>query len=648
MKLNHLYFLLLAGMLLTACVDDDFDVPPVNGEDPGLTANFTIGELRDLVDGDNLTTITEDHIIRGVVVADDRAGNWFRSFILQDSTGGIEVNINLADAYVYYSVGREVYIKLNGLVVGTDAGNFQLGGYIITEGGGQELGNINDLPAHLFEGRAVGEPAPDVQSIAELNDDDLQTLVQLTEVEFADADTGQPFADPVGQSTVNRTLQDCDGNTIVVRTSGFSTFAGDLTPEGLGTVTGVYSQFFGTQQLFIRGPEDVQFDDRSCGQGNPEDYLSIGAVRDLFAGGATVGPASAHIVGTVISDAANANVQSRNLFLQDGDRGIVVRFASAHSFQLGDVLDVRIGGEELSEFNGLLQVNNLPLAKATKTGTAEQPEPTTLTVAELLANGEQYESTLVRIEDATWSGNPTFDFLTTVDDGTGEITHFTTSFATFANEPLPDDALDVVAIASQGGNQQEYQLTIRNLGDLEGYDGGGGGGGGGGPTDPLNELNEDFDSGIDDADISLPGWFNIAVQGNRLWRFNEFSGNVYAQATAFQDNSDEMEAWLITPALDFDEVSEMSFLNFQAFYNHDGLSVWVSNDFDGTDVEGATWTELTDYNEAGSGQDNYDFVPSGTIDLSAFSGTGHIGFRYTGEGPMTATTTFAIDDLVIE
>ena len=646
MKLYHLLLLVLA-ITLTACVDDDFDVPPVNGEDPGLTANFTIGELRALTDGDNLVPITEDHIIRGVVVADDRAGNWFRSFILQDSTGGIEVNINLADAYVYYPVGREIFIKLNGLVVGTDAGNFVLGGYIIEEGGAQELGNITDLPAHLFEGRAVGEPAPDAQSIAELNDDDLQTLVQLTEVEFADADTGQPFSDPIGQSSVNRTLQDCDGNTIVVRTSGFADFAGDLTPEGLGTVTGIYSQFFGTQQLFIRGPEDVQFEDRSCGQGDPEDYLTIGEVRDLFAGGAQVGPAEAHIVGTVISDAANANVQSRNLFLQDGDAGIVVRFASAHGYQLGDVLDVRIGGEELSEFNGLLQVNNLPLAKATKTGTADQPEPTTVTVAELLANGEQYESTLVRIEDATWSGNPTFDFLTTVDDGTGSITHFTTSFATFANAAIPDEAVDVVAIASQGGNQQEYQLTIRNLDDLDGYDGGGGGGGGG-PTDPLTELEENFDSGIDDANIDLPGWTNVAVQGDRVWRFNEFSGNVYAQATAFQDNSDAMETWLITPALDFDEVSEMSFQNFQAFYNHDGLSLWVSTDFDGTDVEGATWTELTDYTEADASLSNYEFIDSGVIDLSAFSGVGFVGFRYTGEGPSTATTTFAIDDLVIE
>ena len=203
----------------------------------------------------------------------------------------------------------------------------------------------------------------------------------------------------------------------------------------------------------------------------------------------------------------------------------------------------------------------------------------------------------------------------------------------------------MVAIVSQGGNQSERQLNIRNLGDLEGYDGGGGGGGG--PTDPLTELEEDFQTGIDDQDVNLPGWTNVAIKGERLWRFNEFSGNVYVQATAFQDDAPEMETWLITPAIDFDEVSEMNFQNFQAFYTHPALSVLVSTDFDGTDVEGATWTEL-DPTLADGSLDNYTFIDSGVLDLSSFNGVGYIGFRYIGSGPDGETNTFAIDDLTIE
>ena len=646
MKQFHFFlFTLLLGF--SACVDDEFDVPPVDGEDPGLTANYTIAELKALSAPDDLVTIEEDLIIKGTIIADDRAGNFFRTFYLQDETAGMEILINLADAYVYYPVGRELYIKLQGLVVGQYAGNAQLGGYIFEEDGGRELGRIIDLTAHLFEGQRGVDIVPVPKSISELNDSDLGSLVTLADVEFAQNDTGQPFADAIGRTSLNRTLVDCDGNEIVIRTSGFADFASELTPDGLGTVTGVYTQFFGTQQLLIRGVSDIDFEDKNCGEGNPEDYISIADLRDLFANGTVVGPANKHIVGTVISDAANANVQSRNLFLQDDSgAGIVVRFASAHSFMLGDVLDVRFGGEEISEFNGLLQINNLPNAKAVKTGTAAQPAPVTVTVAELLNNGEAYESTLVFIEDVTItnSGGNTFDFITTVTDATGSITMFTTSFSTFANETLPDEPVDMTAIVSQGGNNSERQLVIRNLDDLDGYDGGGGGGGN---DDPVDELMEDFQGGADGTDVNLSGWTNVATEGTRLWRFREFDGNVYVQATAFNDSSPSMETWLVTPPINMDEASELSFESFQAFYAHNGLTVLVSTDYDGDNVQTATWQEL-DVTLAGSGEDNYTFVPSGSVDLGDYDGTGYIAFRYNGNGNNGNTTTYAIDNIVIE
>ena len=96
---------------LPGCVDLEFDEPPVLGDDPGLTATEDIAGLKALYAG-TLTPITEDIIVKGIVVADDRGGNFFRSFILQDETGGIEVLINLTSAYNFYPVGREVYVKV--------------------------------------------------------------------------------------------------------------------------------------------------------------------------------------------------------------------------------------------------------------------------------------------------------------------------------------------------------------------------------------------------------------------------------------------------------------------------------------------------------------------------------------------------------
>ena len=62
----------------------------------------------------------------------------------------------------------------------------------------------------------------------------------------------------------------------------------------------------------------------------------------------------------VISDKDNGNITGRNLVLQDESGGIVVRFEDDHNFALNQEVEVLISGQELSEFNGLLQVNDVP------------------------------------------------------------------------------------------------------------------------------------------------------------------------------------------------------------------------------------------------------------------------------------------------
>src|SRR5690606_10118435 len=150
---------------------------------------------------------------------------------------------------------------------------------------------------------------------------------------------------------------------------------------------------------------------------------------------------------------------------------------------------------------------------------------------------------------------------------------------------------------------------------------------------------ESFNSFDDNDDIFLPGWANIAVKGNRLWRAKVFSGNHYAQATAFNDTEPEMESWLITPPIELDVPKKISFESAKAFYEHDGLSVWISSDFNGTDVGAATWQPLGGTLAQASDTDHV-FIPSGDVDLSGFTGTVRIGFRYVGSGPGGQTTTW--------
>lgn len=471
---NRFYFLFLAfGLILVspACVDLEFDEPPVTGEDPDIQANATIAELKALLVSGQLVEIVDDLVVDGIVVADDRSGNYFRSFIFQDETGGIEILINLTDAYNYYPIGRRLFIKCKGLWLGNDNGIIQLGGYKYREGGADLLGDIINLNRHILRGSFVGAPEPKVVTINSLGAGDVSTLVKLENVEFASVELGQTYADPVGRRTLNRTVQDCDGNTIVVRSSGFAEFAGETVAEGNGSLTAIYSVFGTTKQLFIRELTDVQMQATRCsGSGGNAELMTIAEVRAHFNSGAGTAPEERKIRGIVISDKDNGNFVGQNMVLQDATGGIVVRFQGNHNFSLGQEVEVVISGQELSEFNGLLQLNFLANELATSLGAGTLPTPRVVTVSQALANAEAWESTLVRIEGATISGGATYSGGRTVSDATGSIDLFTRSQATFSGNPVPAGSVNIVAIVSQFNSPQ---LVIRNLDDVETEGGGG-------------------------------------------------------------------------------------------------------------------------------------------------------------------------------
>lgn len=630
---------------ITACVDQDFDEPPTGGEDPGITANTTIDDLKALYRPGSLTAVQEDITIGGVVVADDRSGNYFRSIILQDETGGIEVLINQTNAYNFYPIGRELFIRCKGLVLGEYNGVIQLGGYIYIEDGSQQLGDIVALNDHIIRGLRVGEPEPKVTTIDALSADDISTLVRFENVEFASGEVGLPYADPVGRQTLNRTIQDCKGNEITLRTSGFSIFAAEPIPDGSGTITGIYSVFGTTKQLYIRELTDVVLNEDRCdgssgGTGN-EELITLAEVRSLFNNGTVAAPSNRKIQGIVISDPSTNNWDSRNLVVQDATGGIVLRFQNNQSFALGQQLEVVISGQELSEFNGLLQVNRIDNNRARSLGTGTLPTPRKATITEIISNSEDWESTLVEISGATIQGG-TYSGSKTVSDATGSLPLFTRSQASFSGQSVPSGEVTIVAVLSQF---TDPQLLIRNTSDVTGGSNGGGGGGGGSQSDTLSTLLENFTGQTANQDLTLQNWTNVALKGARKWRASSFSGDTFAQATAFQDTEPSMETWLVTPPINLNEAKLLSFESAQAFFVHNGLSIWISTDYDGTNVGSATWTELN-AKLAGSGDANYDWVASGDIDLSAYTGVGYIGFKYVGTGASN-TTTYRIDNVNI-
>lgn len=480
-------FALLISLTTWGCVDREFDEPPV-GELPDLEANATIAQLKALhTVGGASNLVTEDWIVDGVVIADDESGNFFKNIVIQDETGGIAIRLNSTGLYNDFPVGRKVFLLAKNLYIGDYNGLHQVNGSV--DAALEEV----LIPEHVIGAERDQTVAPKVVTMAELQNTTLynslvNTLIQINDVQFAQADAGASYANAVTQFSLNRNVEDCNGNSIILRSSGFADFAAQLTPTGKGSIVAVVSIFGNTKQLNIRDLNDVQMaGDRCGGVGPGGDAIPINDVRNLFTAGTTAGPAGKTIKGVVISDRAGVNTDPRNIVLQDASGGIVVRFSAAHNFDLGDEVEVSVDGQELSEFNGLLQVNNVPNNAATSTGSGTLPTPREATVAEINANLNAWESTLVKVKNATVSGGATYSGSRTLSDGTGTIILFTRSQATFSGAALPTGNVDVVALVSQFN---DAQLSIRSLNDVTG------GGTGGDPVEiSLGELRTLFAGG---------------------------------------------------------------------------------------------------------------------------------------------------------
>ena len=311
---------------------------------------------------------------------------------------------------------------------------------------------VNNVPIANTTGLTnLGDPTPNATSISDIlaNGDDLEsTLIELSNVTFS------------GSSTWNGSITVTDASgSIEMFTRSAASFSGDALPASADELIAIVTDFNGTQ-LTIRNLNDV--DGAGGGGGcSIENASTILELRDGFACGAST-VISGSITGVVISDFASGNTTGRNAFLQDGTAGIVVRFDADHSFPLGQEITINMANTDLSEFNGLLQLN-ANLSDATDQGVGTMPAARVATVAEINANQDAWEATLVEISNATFSGASTYNGALDVSDGTGSIVHFTRSAATFSGDAIPANAVTITCVVT---DFNAPNIFIRNLSDV--------------------------------------------------------------------------------------------------------------------------------------------------------------------------------------
>lgn len=468
----RLLFLSLA-VLFSSCFKKQYDVPAdLRGYDPRLPVTHSIAQLLRFPEG---IPIDPEVVVSGIVVMDDRSGNYYKKIVVQDSTGGIEVLAGQNNLYNDYPVGRKVYLKCRGLYLGADGFNPQLG-YTPDAGG-----SLSDIPGLLLDDYIVKASfphavIPDTFSLSALSSPAqakfrLNTLVAVKNAEFVPEHAGQPYAQPAAIASVTSlTLNDCDGGKITLRNSGYARFQPYLTPAGRGTVCGIYTRYNNAAQLYIRDTTDLGFYSPRCnGDSNlVTPVITVDSLRRMFTG-STVSLPPLKIRGIVISDKGNGNVSAGNVIFQggSGDRGIILYYGSSAAWALGDSLEVTLTGCSLKAYNGKLEVEGLSAANTLKLGTKKKVQPRQLSVAGLLSAPGMYESTLVMLRQVSFpAGAATYNGTSgnlNLTDATGTIRHYCNISASFKDEPLPAGPVSSVTgyVDLYGG---VAQLRIRRPG----------------------------------------------------------------------------------------------------------------------------------------------------------------------------------------
>ena len=619
LKFTFPLFVLL--LTFSACVEEDFDRPPTEGSDPGLTVTTTIKELKAMHTFGSTETITDDLIIKGVVIADDASGNWYKSFVLADETGGITLLVDIAESYVLFPRGREIYVKLKGLVMADYNNLIQLGGYIANDG---SLGDIVEVTDHLIKSVSRGEPVANVKTITQLSLDDVGTLIKLENVNFLD--TTGTYADAINQNSVNLDLANCNGNSILVRTSGFADFASQPVASGGGTFVGVLSIFRSDFQLLIRDLNDLDMAGPRCNGGGGIDcnggtVPTVSGVDEDFENGVNNAPVA-------INGWTNAVIKG------------------SRSWQY-------------KEFQGNIYVQATAFND-------NSPEMETWLVTPLIQITDQTKILTFETAKAFYTHNGLTAWLSTDFECDPTMAVWSPLGGTLAGQNAADNAwipsgdIDLSALIGQkvaigfkyvgsgtGGQTGTFRVDNLKLGT------GGGNTGGGDPctngNGPLmvDNLNVEFSNGSNNDPVQETGWVNIAAVGTRNWIYKEFSGNVYVQATAFNDTAPQTASWLVTPLINATASTKLSFETAKAFWTHDGLTVWTSTDYD-CDPLTATWTPLN-ATLAGQNDADHDWVPSGNIDLSGFAGsTVAIGFKYEGNNTAGLTASYRVDNVKVQ
>lgn len=265
--IKRLSFIFLSLIVFSCVNDDDTNIPIPEDSLVNLETNTTIEEI---INEFELQTETvyefeSGKIFKGIVVSSDEHGNFFKELVIQSdnqSIYGINLDVDVRDLYLFTELGRIVYIKLDGLGLKKEKGE-----YII----GKLNGNsIESIPEFLFMDVLKRENStfdyfteinPNILTPEQINAIDfnspgnnINALIELQNVQVGINDIGNTYS---GNETDNfdgeRNLIYCNNlESFILSTSVFADFKSIPLNSGLFNIRGILKRDFDNEKFIIK------------------------------------------------------------------------------------------------------------------------------------------------------------------------------------------------------------------------------------------------------------------------------------------------------------------------------------------------------------------------------------------------------------
>ena len=206
----------------------------------------------------------------------------------------------------------------------------------------------------------------------------------------------------------------------------------------------------------------------------------------------------------------------------------------------------------------------------------------------------------------------------------------TSTYADFANQVMPTEALDITGIFTRYRNT--WQILLRTLDDVQ-------------PAEP--EPTAIYAESFAESQGSFSIVHATPLDGiDYVWKWDSRYG---MKASAYVDNANHpSDSWLISPSIDLSKVSDatLSFDQALRYGSDNDVHVMVSTSYtDGGAIDASQWKEVTV--DVWPDRSSWDFLTS-KASLKEFVGNAnvHVAFRYTSTA--TAGATWEIKNFSVD